>query len=111
MQVSLETERQEQRRWKLRPSYAHLTAFDEQVANEFLAADERRLRQEKKLSAMLRFAANRVPYYGELFGRIDLQRGGVSVSIRCHPTRWRSPIRCWTRWRACRRSYPSISEC
>ncbi len=77
MQVSLETERQEQRRWKLRPSYAHLTAFDEQVANEFLAADERRLRQEKKLSAMLRFAANRVPYYGELFGRIDLQRGAA----------------------------------
>ena len=54
MQVSLETERQEQRRWKLRPAYSHLTAFDELIANEFLTADERRQRREKKLSAMLR---------------------------------------------------------
>jgi phenylacetate-CoA ligase len=77
MQVSLETERQEQRRWKLRPAYSHLTAFDELIANEFLTADERRQRREKKLSAMLRFAANRVPYYGALFGRIDLQRGAA----------------------------------
>ncbi|MDP6476059.1 MAG: hypothetical protein QF894_14250 [Alphaproteobacteria bacterium] len=77
MQTSLETERQAQQRWKLRPRFAHLTAFDELVANEFLAADERRLRPEKKLSAMLRFAANRVPYYGKLFRRINLQKGAA----------------------------------
>ncbi len=77
MQTNLQAERDAQSRWKLRPRYTHLTTFDELVENEFIAADERRQRREQKLAAMLRFCANQVPYYRDLFKRIELKQGAA----------------------------------
>ncbi len=80
MKSNLATEQEAQQRWKLRPRYAHVTVFDELVENEFLATNERRRRQENKLSAMLRFSANQVPYFRDLFQRIKLQKGAARHS-------------------------------
>jgi len=77
MRVSLEIEQNEQRRWKLRPRHARSTAFDELVVNEFLSEEERTLRREKRLSAILRFSALHVPYYRNLFERIELKIGAA----------------------------------
>ncbi|MDP7641791.1 MAG: hypothetical protein QGI52_05005 [Alphaproteobacteria bacterium] len=77
MPVTLSTEQDEQRRWKLRPNQAKLTVYDQLVANEFLTADERRRRQEKALSAILRFSARQVPHYRKLFAGLNLKRVAV----------------------------------
>jgi len=77
MQTNLESERDEQRRWKLRPRFSDLNIFDQLVANEFLTNDERKQRQGKALSDILRFSANQVPYYRKLFARLNLNQGAV----------------------------------
>lgn len=75
MQTNVETEREVQRLWKLRPNHAKLTVFDQLVTNEFLTADERQQRQEKALSAILRFSAAQVPHYRKLFASLNLKQG------------------------------------
>ncbi len=77
MRATLEVEQDEQRRWKLRPRFSGVTVFDTLVANEFLTDDERRLRRQNALSAILRFSTNQVPYYKNLFSRLALKRGSV----------------------------------
>ena len=72
MPTRLSIEQEEQRRWTLRPGYAHMTAFDALVANEFLSADEHLARQQRDLSRTVRFAATHVAYYRDLFRRLGL---------------------------------------
>ena len=72
MPTRLSIEQEEQRRWTLRPEYAHVTTFDALVANEFLSADEHLARQRRDLSRIVGFAATRVPYYRDLFRRLGL---------------------------------------
>ena len=72
MPTSLSIEQEEQRRWTLRPEYAHMIFFDALVATEFLSADEHLARQTRDLSRTVRFAATRVPYYRDLFRRLGL---------------------------------------
>lgn len=78
MPVSLSTEQEEQRRWKLRQRFSRLKTFDQLVANEFLTRDERRLRQEKALTEILQFSSRQVPYYGKMFERLNILRAATT---------------------------------
>ena len=80
MPVNLSTELDEQRRWKLRPQFSQMKVFYQLLANEFLADDERKLRQEKALSNILKFSANQVPHYRNLFERLKLKHGSVPLT-------------------------------
>ncbi len=65
--TDLRREREEQHRWRLLPRYTGLEDFDRLVENEFLAEDRQRAGQSAALSRLVRFAANEVPYYRDLF--------------------------------------------
>lgn len=65
--TDLAREREEQRRWRLRPRCAKVTLFDQLVDGEFLSLDEHRHRQTRALSRITGFAAKHVPYYRDLF--------------------------------------------
>lgn len=80
MQVNLSIEMEEQKRRKLRPRHARLTIFDELVALEFLADDERRLRQDKALPNILRFSATQMSHYRTLFERLGLKDNSTPQS-------------------------------
>lgn len=69
---TLATEREEQRRWRLLPSYAGIRDFDEMIANEFREPAELASLQAAGLHRVLRLAAGSVPYYQALFERLGV---------------------------------------
>jgi phenylacetate-CoA ligase len=73
--TSLEIEREEQQRWRLRPEHAAAPWFDRLLENEFLTDDELRRQQSTLLTSIVRFAAGHVPYYRDVFAR-----GGLDVA-------------------------------
>jgi len=70
--TNLARERKEQRRWRLRPPYAKVTAFNQLVDGEFLSVDQQIYRQSQALSRIVEFAATAVPYYRDLFAERGL---------------------------------------
>ena len=70
--TSLAEEQAEQRRWKLRPEYARMDVFDRLVASEFAPPERVEAEDARALGGVVRFAAERVPYYRDLFGRLGL---------------------------------------
>lgn len=68
----LAEEQAEQRRWRLRPRYARLHLFDQLVAQEFLPPEQQEARQSRMLEIMVRYAAQRIPYYSDVFGQRKL---------------------------------------
>jgi phenylacetate-CoA ligase len=72
MATSLEAERVKQRRWRLRPQFARVPWFERLVEREFLTPEEQSAQQAQALQEMVRFAARRVPYYRDLFRRLNL---------------------------------------
>ena len=77
MPVTLATEQDAQRRWKLRRQFADFAIFDQLAANEFLTPDVRRSRRETALAAILQFAARRVSHYRELFAHLNFAKGSA----------------------------------
>jgi phenylacetate-coenzyme A ligase PaaK-like adenylate-forming protein len=77
--TDLTREREEQRRWRLRPRFAKVTAFDQLLDGEFLSQDEQSCRQSRALSRVIDFAAAEVPYYRDLFAA----RGLEPKDIQC----------------------------
>lgn len=69
---SPESERAEQRRWRLLPSHAGLRIFDELLANEFLDPEAITRSQEAALSRLLRFSAAQVPFYRSRFEALKI---------------------------------------
>ncbi len=62
----------EHRRWRLRAEYASVSWFGQLLENEFAAPDQHRLAEQRALTALIRFVAAEVPYYRDLFRRMDL---------------------------------------
>jgi phenylacetate-CoA ligase len=71
--TSLAEERDEQRRWKLRPRFADLLDFDSLLEAEFVPPAEQRARQAERLARICRTAATQVPYYQRLFEQSKLK--------------------------------------
>ena len=65
--TSLNEERDEQRRWRIRPQSAPQGLFEDLLANEFLPADEQCRRVDTALAVITEYAATHVPYYRRLF--------------------------------------------
>lgn len=63
----LAEEQAEQRRWRLRPQFARLRLFDQLVEQEFLPPEQQEARQSRMLQAMVRYAAQRIAYYRDVF--------------------------------------------
>lgn len=68
----LAEEQAEQRRWRLLPQYARVRLFDQLVAQEFLPPEQQEGRQARMLETMVRYAAQHIPYYRDIFGRRNL---------------------------------------
>jgi phenylacetate-CoA ligase len=77
--TSLAKEQEEQRHWKLRPKWRRVKWFDRLVANEFLPFGEQRAWQERALRRLIRFAAENVPYYRDVFARLGLRAADVGT--------------------------------
>jgi len=77
MPVTLDTERAEQARWRLRPRWSWVKDFDELVEEEFLPPDQLLARQSAALRNVVRFAVSQVPYYGEMFRRLAIRADAV----------------------------------
>ncbi|MGB8275047.1 MAG: hypothetical protein WCF16_07225 [Alphaproteobacteria bacterium] len=73
----LALEQAEQRRWQLRPDWAGARWFDDLVTNEFLSADEQHARQSAALRRMVAVAAQGIPYYRELFGKLGISPSDI----------------------------------
>jgi phenylacetate-CoA ligase len=73
MATSLEAERVKQRRWRLRPQFAHAPWFDRLIEREFLPPEAQAAQQAQALQDMVRFAVRRVAHYRDLFDRLGLQ--------------------------------------
>ena len=70
--TSFESEMAEQGRWRLRPKYAGFGLFDRLVANEFLSLERQVGWQRQAISSLVRYAAERVPYYRRLLRDLGL---------------------------------------
>ena len=73
MRTDLQREREEQRRWRLRPRFAEMRSYNHLVENEFLSEEEQRDRQAMLLRRIVRIAATAVPYYEEVFAERGLR--------------------------------------
>jgi phenylacetate-CoA ligase len=70
--TTLAQEQAEQRRWKLRPEWAHFDMHQRLVQHEFLAPEDLRGYQDKSLRNILAFAGAQVPYYQDCFARLGI---------------------------------------
>ena len=77
--TSLEREQEAQRRWRLRPQYESFPVFDRLLTNEFRDPAENAQAQEKALAGLLRFAAEKVPYYKALFAELGVKPEGAGA--------------------------------
>ena len=79
MKTSFDAEMEEQRRWKLLPERADLTAFDDLVKNEFLSPEDQQYMQARLLGEVIEFCYRQVPYYRGLFDKLDPSPGDVAT--------------------------------
>lgn len=71
--TSLEQEKQENARWKLRDSFRGIRVFDQLVDKEFLTLEEQHKWTNNALQNVIRHAVLTVPYYRYLFEKLGLQ--------------------------------------
>lgn len=77
--TNLSQEREEQRRWHLRSRFAGLKVFDRLVENEFLSEAQQSAGQAAALARVVRFAAQQVPYYRDVFAARGLKPEDVQT--------------------------------
>ena len=75
--TTLEAERNEQKKWRLRPRYAGKVNFDRFVAREFLSENKQKSLCERDIAAITAVAVRHVPYYRDLFGQLGLAEGAI----------------------------------
>jgi len=85
--TSLQREKEEQRRWRLRPKYADYRMHDRLLENEFLDPEEIASLQERALYDVLSHAGQAVPFYRAYFERIGLrlEAGEALAALRRLP--------------------------
>ena len=84
VRTDLQTEREAQKRWRLRPQFAAVRDFDRLVENEFLEPGLQRLREAEALKRIIAFAATKVPYYRDLLAAHRLVAGDFSSIADLH---------------------------
>jgi len=78
-QTDLQTEREAQKRWRLRPKFGGLRRFDLLVENEFLDPEQHRVHEATALKRIIEFATTKVPYYRDLMAARGLDAGDIST--------------------------------
>lgn len=78
MRTSLEEERAEQRRWKLRRGQARRRGFDRMVENEFATPEALAEAAATNLRRVVAHAVATVPYWQRLFRRLRLAPGDIA---------------------------------
>lgn len=76
--TNLAEEREEQRRWVLKPAYAGLRIFDHLVENEFRDPDALTAAVAQELGWVVAHAVATVPYYQELFRSLRLTPADIA---------------------------------
>lgn len=66
MKTDPESERREQRRWRLRPAFREMQDFDRLVESEFLSPAAQQAAAARRLQRVVTFALQAVPYYRAL---------------------------------------------
>lgn len=75
--MSKQQQQQQLLRWKLLPKWHRLTVFQRLFDNEFQSIPEHDQRVNRRLSAMVAFAAQHVPYYQAQFSRLGISASSV----------------------------------
>ncbi len=75
--TSLEQERTEQGRWRLRPEHRDVRLFDRLVDNEFRSAEKQRQAVAQRLARLIAFAAETVPYWRDLLRDLRLTASDI----------------------------------
>jgi phenylacetate-CoA ligase len=78
MKTSLQDEREEQRRWRLRGGHEGVRAFDRLVENEFADPDALAATTAANLRQVVAQALEAVPYYIRLFRRLKLTAADIA---------------------------------
>ncbi|MGE0653736.1 MAG: hypothetical protein AB7P12_18620, partial [Alphaproteobacteria bacterium] len=78
MKTSLEEEREEQRRWRLRPAHADTKVFDRLVENEFRPPEELERAAAASLKWVVAHAVATAPYWRRRFARSNLTPANVA---------------------------------
>lgn len=78
MGTSLEQEKVEQARWRLKPKVADFTVFDELMRAEFESPERQYENLCGRLSDTVAFAVAQVPYFQELFAERGLKPADIS---------------------------------
>lgn len=71
--TTLEQELEKHRRWKLKPQFASVRAFDELLENEFRPPERHEAWEGHAVRSIVRFAAVHTPYYVKLFESLGLR--------------------------------------
>ena len=77
MPTSPAEERAEQRRWRVRPEWAHVDRSEQLLTNEFLSDDEQHARQGEALRRLVEFCRAEVPFYQQSFRRAGIGPGDI----------------------------------
>ena len=70
--TSLAEERRVQKQWNARLRYPNHDRFDRLLDREFISPDEHRSAQDRALRRLVAFAVKEVPYYAQLFSRLEI---------------------------------------
>ncbi len=80
MKTDPESERREQRRWRLRPAFQEMKGFDRLVEGEFLSPVAQQAAEARRLQRMVVFALQTVPYYRALCAEHGLTAGELRAA-------------------------------
>lgn len=78
MATTVDIERAEQRRWKLRPEWTESKLHQAMVEREFVAPERQQALVAPVLRQVVGFAAKQVPYYQSLFKRLGLTSADIA---------------------------------
>jgi len=71
--TSLKQELLEQKRWHLKPHFKEFDKFSILLQNEFLSQEDYLSRLQNNLKKLIRFCSRNVPYYKDLFSKINFR--------------------------------------
>lgn len=73
-QTSLRQELQQQKLWHLKPQFKRFDKFSILLQNEFISQEDQLVRLQNNLEKLIRVCFRNVPYYKDLFNKIDFHR-------------------------------------
>jgi phenylacetate-CoA ligase len=73
-QTSLEQELLQQKLWLLKPQFKGFDKFSQLLQNEFISREDHLVLLQNNLKKLVRFCSRNVPYYKDLFRKVDFHR-------------------------------------